>query len=245
MKKLIFLALSFLIVSGMSFIPSRADLFTLEKDVKPTIEKRFLERNLNLGDPVFIRIFKQESILEIWVKDGGLFRFYKAWPICKYSGRLGPKLKEGDKQAPEGFYRVTLDALNPNSQFHLSFNLGFPNEYDRYLGRTGSLLMVHGGCRSTGCYAMTDKGIEEIYLIVEQALLAGQSYVPVHIFPFQMTPENMALHANKPWMGFWRNLQEGYDLFNQSLMPPAVFARNGRYEFGPSSGVDYGHLNPD
>lgn len=245
MKKFLFLCLTFFVCAGMSHLPSRADFFQLEKQVKPKIEKRFTDRNLQLGDPVYVRIFKQESILEIWVKDGPHYRFYKAWPICKYSGRLGPKLREGDKQAPEGFYNVTLDDLNPDSQFHLSFNLGFPNAYDAYLDRTGSFLMVHGGCRSTGCYAMTDKGIEEIYTIVEQALLNGQSQVPVHIFPFQMNATNMAFHATKPWINFWRNLQEGYELFNQSLMPPSVFAQNGRYVFGPSSGINYGHLNPD
>lgn len=240
-----YLIFSFTLLSAMSFMPSKPDFLVLEKQVKPKLEKQFLKRSLNLGDPVYIRIFKQESILEIWVQDGPQYRFYKAWPICKYSGRLGPKLREGDKQAPEGFYNVTADALNPNSQFHLSFNLGFPNAYDHYMGRSGSYLMVHGGCKSTGCYAMTDKGIEEIYTIVEQALLRGQHNVPVHIFPFQMNERNMRYHANKPWIHYWRNLKEGYDLFNQSLMPPAVFNDNGRYSFGPSANINYSALNPD
>jgi len=185
------------------------------------------------GDPVFIRIFKAESELELWIRHGKRFHLLQTYPVCAWSGELGPKLREGDGQSPEGFYFVTRSRLNPNSRFHLAFNLGFPNRYDRAHGRTGSFLMVHGGCASTGCYAMTDRGIETIYTLVEQALLHGQKIVRVHIFPFRMTKENMAHYHGTKWMEFWRNLKEGYDLFEQNKIPPNVTVIHQRYFFEP------------
>lgn len=187
-----------------------------------------------LGDDVHVRIYKDERVLEIWMRDrtGDAYRLFKTFDICTYSGGPGPKLKEGDRQAPEGFYRVGFSQLNPNSRHHLAFNLAFPNQYDRSLGRTGSDLMVHGGCSSVGCYAMTDAGIDQIYAMVEAALGAGQGEVDVHIFPFRMTDETMAERAASPWAEYWRNLKEGFDLFEQSRVPPLVGACHGRYVFG-------------
>lgn len=197
---------------------------------EPLLEAQLKLLNAKLGDRVFIRIFKEEQRLEMWVKVEGEFKLLKAYPICAYSGELGPKLKEGDGQAPEGFYRVYKSSLNPNSRFHLSFNLGFPNEYDRSHGRTGSYLMVHGNCVSIGCYAMTDAKIEEIYGLVEAALKEGQGYVPVHIFPFEMSDEKLAAFTEHEWYDFWSNLQEGYDYFELEKRPPLVRAVNQRYE---------------
>jgi murein L,D-transpeptidase YafK len=188
------------------------------------------------GASVFIRIFKRERLLELWMQGTDGYNLLKSWPICAWSGSLGPKLREGDGQAPEGFYRVVRSALNPHSRFHLSFNLGYPNVYDRAHGRTGSYLMVHGNCVSIGCYAMTDKGIEEIYTLVESALENGQHAVPVHIFPFRMTDENMARAARSRWIGFWRNLKTGHDLFERSKQPPEVGVRNKSYVF-PGGGA--------
>ena len=182
-----------------------------------------------IGDPIFIRIFKEESRLEIWIRTGTEYQFLKEYRICSYSGSLGPKLKEGDKQSPEGFYKVKKHQLNPNSKFHLSFNLGYPNKYDRAHERTGSFLMVHGNCVSDGCYAMTDDKIEEIYALVEGALQKGQKYVQVHAYPFHMTEENMALFSDNEWYDFWVNLKEGYDYFEAEKLPPLVKVEHKQY----------------
>ena len=181
------------------------------------------------GDAVFIRIFKQEAMLEVWIEKEGRYVHLKDYPICAYSGHLGPKLKEGDKQAPEGFYRVYSKQLNPKSRFHLAFNLGYPNAYDRAHHRTGSYLMVHGNCVSVGCYAMTDAKIEEIYALVAAALKHGQPYVPVHIFPFHMDDEAMDAHSESRWYDFWMALKEGYDYFEAEEVPPLVEVKNGEY----------------
>jgi murein L,D-transpeptidase YafK len=182
-----------------------------------------------VGDPVFIRIFKEESLLEVWIRTGSEYQHLKDYFICAYSGNLGPKLQEGDRQAPEGFYTVKKYQLNPNSKFHLSFNLGFPNQYDREHNRTGSFLMVHGNCVSDGCYAMTDEKIEEIYMLVEGALQKSQRYVQVHAFPFRMTDENMALYGDSEWYDFWVDLKEGYDYFEAEKLPPHVKVENQQY----------------
>jgi murein L,D-transpeptidase YafK len=147
------------------------------------------------------------------------------------TSQLGPKQKKGDWQSPEGFYFVRGSQLNPFSQFHLAFNLGYPNRYDRAHGRTGSALMVHGDCVSAGCFAMTDEQIDEIYTLAEAALKNGQPYFKVHIFPFRMTAENMKKHRNSPWLAFWDNLKEGYDLFEKYHYPPETSVRNKRYVF--------------
>ncbi len=183
------------------------------------------------GQPVFLRLFKDERVLEVWIGDGARYRLFETWPICFFSGRLGPKLKEGDGQAPEGFYEVGRAQLNPNSAYHLAFNLGYPNAYDRAHGRTGAHLMVHGACVSIGCYAMTDAGIEEIYGLVAAALERGQPSVGVHIFPFRMSAAALAAHAGGPWDEFWANLKEGYDAFETLRRPPAVHVCEGRYAF--------------
>ena len=189
---------------------------------------------LALGNEVHLRIYKADMALEVWMRDapGTPFRLFKTFDICTFSGRAGPKLQEGDHQAPEGFYRVGIPQLNPDSSRYLSFNLGFPNQYDRSLGRTGSELMIHGGCSSVGCYAMTDAGIDQIYTMVEAALRAGQGEVDVHIFPFRMTGETMAQQSASPWEGYWQNLKEGFDLFEANHVPPAVGTCHGRYVFG-------------
>jgi len=185
------------------------------------------------GDPVFIRIFKAERELELWMGRAERFTRIKTYPICAFSGTLGPKLKEGDHQSPEGFYQVDQGALNLNSAYHLSFNLGFPNAYDRAHRRTGSYLMVHGACVSIGCYAMTDSGIEEIYALVRAALRNGQQQVQVHAFPFRMSASNIDRYSNHEWIDFWRNLKQGYDVFEATLRPPRVRVSGKHYIFDP------------
>lgn len=203
-----------------------------------TVQEAFIDIPLNesltlsgakMGDPLFIRIFKEESRLEVWIRPKTEYVLLKEYAICAYSGDLGPKLKEGDRQAPEGFYKVKKHHLNPKSKFHLSFNLGYPNRYDRVHKRTGSFLMIHGNCVSIGCYAMTDAKIEEIYALVEEAFKKGQKYVQVHIYPFRMTEENMALYSDHKWYDFWVNLKEGYDYFEAEKLPPFVKVKNKLY----------------
>jgi murein L,D-transpeptidase YafK len=205
------------------------------------LNQRLAAKRLKRGQPVFIRIIKESSELEVWMdrKEGdGQARGMQEWvhlhtyPICRWSGALGPKMQEGDGQSPEGFYLVSKRSLNPNSNYHLSFNLNFPNTYDKAHGRTGSFLMVHGNCLSVGCYAMTDPGIEDIYSLVDAALKAGQPGVPTHVFPFRMTRENMTRHAGGGWDGFWSNLKQGWDLFEQTREPPKAYACGKRYAFG-------------
>jgi murein L,D-transpeptidase YafK len=190
-------------------------------------------KDLEFGAPIFIRIFKKERLLEVWLKKDISFKLFKAYPICTYgSGGLGPKIRQGDGKAPEGFYFVTPSRLNPVSNFHLSFNLGYPNSYDIHHGRTGSALMVHGNCVSIGCYAMTDSGIEEIFTLADAAFRKGQSFFRVHIFPYKMTTENMEKYKENAWYGFWSNLKDGYDFFeNNNRIPPNVEVRNGKYVF--------------
>lgn len=183
------------------------------------------------GSEVYIRIFKAEKMLEIWTKDNDSerFRFYKRFPICHFSGKLGPKTKRGDNQAPEGFYKVYKGSLNPKSRLYLSFNLGYPNEYDRYHGYTGDYLMVHGKCVSKGCFAMTDRLMYQIYDIVESALNNGQTYINVHIFPFHMTDKNMKKYQENKWFPFWQNLRPAYTDFENTRILPSVNIVDGMY----------------
>ncbi len=187
-------------------------------------------KGMRADTPVFIRIFKEESELEVWKpKKDGYYHLFKTYQICKWSGKLGPKLKNGDKQAPEGFYNVSNKQMNPSSKYHLSFNLGFPNAYDKAHKRTGAHLMIHGNCKSKGCYAMTDARVEEIYLLARDAFIGGQKSFPVHAFPFRMTAKNMKRYKNHKWAGFWETLKEGYDQFELTRQPPSIDVCNRNY----------------
>jgi murein L,D-transpeptidase YafK len=192
-------------------------------------DDRLKAQGLARGAPVFLRIFKLESELEIWMEKDGRYQKFATYPICLWSGRLGPKLAEGDRQAPEGFYAVTKDELNPNSRWHRSFSLGFPNEFDRAQGRTGSFIMVHGGCQSIGCFAMTNNVVDEIWRLVTAALDQGQPAFNVQVFPFRMTEKNLAARKADKWSGFWEDLKKGYDSFERTKLPPLVSVCNGRY----------------
>jgi len=194
------------------------------------LKQRLMAKGLRLGAPIFVRIFKKEARLEIWMKkDQGFVRF-SSYPICYYSGRLGPKKKQGDRQAPEGFYTVSKRQLNPNSRWHRSFNLGYPNLFDRAHKRTGDYLMVHGGCSSIGCYAMTNKVIDEIWAIVTAALDHGQGRFHAHAMPFRLTERNMRRHNKNRWLPFWQDMQKGYEMFEQTKVPPRVSVCKGRYQ---------------
>ena len=201
--------------------------------VRPALERDLTAAGLRFGDPVFIRAFKEENDLELFVLNPatGKFDLFRTYPIAAASGVLGPKLAEGDMQVPEGFYFVPPSAMKPDSQFHLAFNIGFPNEYDRTHHRTGTVIMVHGNQVSIGCLAMTDEKIEEIYTLCDAAYHGGQPFFRVHIFPFRMTPERMEKVTGSSNEEFWKNLKEGYDLFEKNQIPPDVSVMGGRYRF--------------
>ncbi|UJF25336.1 murein L,D-transpeptidase [Suttonella sp. R2A3] len=191
-------------------------------------------RGFRWGSPVFVRIFKEEALLEVWIKgEGERFELFQQYPICTFSGDLGPKKRQGDKQSPEGFYAFSSRHLNPNSQYHLSFNLNYPNAYDRAHGYTGDYLMVHGECVSVGCYAMGNRQIEEIYTLVSSALQHGQPFVRVHAFPFRLTQENLEKHRRHPASSFWQMLRPGYDIFERTHIPPEVDVVGKRYVVRP------------
>ena len=197
------------------------------------LTERLQKYGLKKGDEVLIRIFKEEAMLELWMKPAGKAQYvhFSNYPICNFSGTLGPKIYEGDLQAPEGFYRVNKQALNPHSRFYKSFNLGYPNTFDRSLGRTGSYLMVHGKCDSIGCYAMTDAQIEEIYGLVELALKNGQEYVEVQAYPFKMEDARLSREKASRHYEFWGNLREGYQKFEKEQKPLDYGVHRGRYLF--------------
>lgn len=198
--------------------------------VRPTLEQELVRANLRWGAAAFVRVFKRERELELWLAEAdGRYALFRTWPICAYSGELGPKQRQGDNQAPEGFYRVTRAQLNPTSRFHLALNLGYPNTYDRAHGRTGDFLMVHGNCVSIGCYAMGDAAIEEIYTLVDAALAGGQAAVEVHAFPFRLKPGALAAARGSSWADFWSELAQGYDAFERHRVPPQIAVVHGHY----------------
>ena len=203
-----------------------------ERPLPHAIKAEMSAKQMKPSDPILVRLFKEESKLEIWKQTrSGRYALLKEYDICKWSGKLGPKKKEGDRQAPEGFYTIRPAQMNPNSSYHLSFNTGFPNAYDRALGRTGSNLMVHGACSSRGCYAMTDEQIQEIYALAREAFRGGQRAFQLQAYPFRMTAENMARHADSEHTEFWKMLKTGYDHFEVSHLPPKIDVCDRQYVF--------------
>jgi murein L,D-transpeptidase YafK len=199
------------------------------------LDARLADKGVKLGDPVLVRIFKFESELELWMEKDGAYIKFATYPICRFSGRLGPKLREGDNQAPEGFYTVAEDQLNPNSRWHRSFNLGYPNAFDRAHERTGSLIMVHGGCLSIGCFAITNAGVDEVWRLVAAAFDKGQPRFAVQVFPFRLTEANLAARSKDRFADFWASLKKGYDLFESTRIPPVVSVCDGVYAFEPGT----------
>jgi murein L,D-transpeptidase YafK len=204
------------------------------------------QKNMSKDSPILVRLFKEESELEVWKQDNtGHFELLKTYPICRWSGELGPKVKEGDRQAPEGFYTITPAQMNPNSNYYLAINTGFPNAYDRANGRSGGFLMIHGDCSSSGCYAMTDEQIAEIYALARESFFGGQRAFQIQAYPFHMTPLNMAKHRDSPNMAFWKMIKEGYDHFEVTHLEPKVEVCDKRYVFdaaapsGPASALKF------
>lgn len=211
-------------------LAERVNIGTVYPETVALMEARDMDR----GAPIMIRITKEDSTLEVLKEDRqGRYRPLKTYSICRFSGGLGPKKAFGDHQAPEGFYMVSPRQMNPHSREYLSFNTGYPNAYDRSLGRTGDSLMVHGGCRSVGCYAMTNAQIEEIYGLAHEAFAGGQTAIPLEAFPFRMTEANLARHRDDPNADFWAMLKAGSDAFAATARPPQVAVCDHRYVFSP------------
>ncbi len=200
--------------------------------IPPTTMALMSTKGMSKDDPILVRAYKKESELEVWKRgSNGKYALLKTYPICRWSGQLGPKTREGDRQVPEGFYTVTPAQMNPNSNFYLSFDTGYPNAFDRSFGRNGGDIMVHGSCSSRGCFAMTDQNIAEIYAIAREALGAGQRGFQFQSYPFRMTAENLAKHRMDQNIAFWKNLKEGYDTFEVTKDELQVAVGRGRYEF--------------
>ncbi|APG85657.1 L,D-transpeptidase family protein [Sinorhizobium americanum] len=200
------------------------------------------ELGMQKTSPILLRIFKEEGTLEVWKANASSrFQLLKSYKICAWSGKLGPKVKEGDRQAPEGFYPLYPHQMNPNSNYYLAINTGFPNTYDKANGRSGTHLMIHGACSSSGCYSMTDEQIIEIFALARDAFKGGQENVQLQAFPFRMTAENMARHRDNPNIEFWRMLKVGYDQFEVTKRPPQVNVCERKYVFNQESD---GSFNP-
>ncbi|QFT29677.1 hypothetical protein FIV00_04235 [Labrenzia sp. THAF82] len=214
--------------------PNKANL-----PVSASLKRKMNDLNMSSTSPIMIRIFKEESQLEVWKQTrSGKYKLLEDFEICKWSGKLGPKFKEGDRQAPEGFYEITPALMNPNSSYHLAFNLGYPNRYDQSHGRTGSHLMVHGACSSRGCYAMTDEQVQDIYSLARDSFKGGQRSFQVQAYPFRMTPENMARHRDSDHLDFWKMLKTGYDHFEVANVPPKVTVCEKKYVFDATTLVE-------
>ena len=195
------------------------------------------ERGVDPESPTLIRAYKKESELEIWkMRADGRYVHLKTFPMCRWSGQLGPKTREGDRQVPEGFYSITPAQMNPNSNYYLSFNVGYPNQLDRALGHTGGTIMVHGACSSAGCFSMTDAQIAEIYAIARTSFAGGQRAIQMQSYPFRMTPENLAKHRLDQNMAFWKQLKEGNDHFEVTQKEPRVAFCGRRYVFNAAPG---------
>ncbi len=230
------------LAAAIALAGCNADMASNGRAQAPLSERTLSEiasKNMDKESPILVRIFKEESELEVWKQTrDGEYALLKSYPICRWSGDLGPKKKEGDRQAPEGFYTITPGQMNPNSSYYLAFNTGFPNTYDRAHGYTGSDLMVHGDCSSRGCYAMTDEQIQEIYALARESFFGGQKAFQLQAFPFRMTAMNMARHRNSPHFAFWKMLKEGYDNFEVSKQEPKVAVCEKKYVFDPASTDD-------
>ena len=211
----------------------------VEHPLPSELVNKMKAKDMSTRSPIMMRIFKEEGVLEVWKQKGnGRFDIIASYEICKWSGELGPKYKEGDRQAPEGYYRIYPAQMNPNSSYYLSFNMGYPNSYDRSHGRTGSNLMVHGACSSAGCYSMTDEQVLEIYGFARDAFKGGQEYFLVEALPFRMTPENMARHHDNKNFEFWKMLKVGYDHFELTKRPPKVDVCERQYVFNQFAQIE-------
>ena len=215
------------LAESSSQLPAKAT-----EELSPELLSLLQQKHMMKHSPIIVRTFKEELELEVWKQDTtGHFEIVKTYPICRWSGDLGPKLHEGDRQAPEGFYTITPQLMNPNSNYYLAINFGFPNSFDKANDRDGTFLMIHGDCSSSGCYAMTDEQMAEIYSLARDSLLGGRPSFQVQAYPFRLTPANLARHRTNPNMAFWEMLKIGNDHFETTHLEPTVDVCDRRYVF--------------
>jgi len=236
----------FFVTTGLQSNSSGSRAATIAAKVSPRLKVALAEKHLTWGSPVYLRIFKESNELELWIrsdKNNGGYLLFRNYKICFWSGTLGPKLKQGDRQSPEGLYSVSAGRMNPNSRYHLSFDLGYPNAYDRAKKRSGDFLMVQGNCVSIGCYAMGDENIEEIYTLANAALNNGQKNFAVHCFPFRMIKARMIQDdvKNSQWLSFWQDLQKIYQAFERTWIPPTTKIIHGRYMVDDKTTMNSSH----
>jgi len=177
--------------------------------------------------PILLRIFKEEHQIELWRQDSlGEYVLTKTYTICKFSGHLGPKLRRGDRQAPEGFYQLTPQQLRHQHRM----DIGYPNVFDKANGRTGDNIQIHGHCGSIGCFAITNNPAIELYNNVRKAFHAGQKVIQIQAYPFKMTNENLEKNKNDENYIFWLTLKQGYDKFQSTRRELNVSVENKQYK---------------
>jgi murein L,D-transpeptidase YafK len=230
------IAMSSVVLSGCvqeDYLPTNSRHYV---PIPPSTLKLMSEKVMAKESPILIRSYKQESEFEIWKRGSdGKYALLKTYPMCRWSGQLGPKKYEGDRQVPEGFYSLTPSQLNPNSSYYVAMNVGYPNALDKAYGRTGGLIMVHGACSSAGCMSMTDEQMAEIYALTREAFTGGQQQIQIQSMPFRMTPKNFAKFRADPNLAFWKNLKEGMDHFEVTKQEPKVAACSKKYVFNASA----------
>jgi murein L,D-transpeptidase YafK len=212
-------------------LPDSPKAAHIRDSIWPVLNKQLHLQKFPAPARIYMRIFKEESMMELWVQDQKQFRLFRQFPICAYTGGLGTKTRDRDGKSPEGFYTITPKQLNPVSHYQLAINIGYPNDLEKLRGYTGNSIMIHGSCRSIGCYAMTDLEINEIYTLVYKAFEGGQQKIELAIFPFRMDSLHMKAFKADPNMPFWKSLKPGYDLFQQAHLPPAIWVKKKNYAF--------------
>ena len=210
---------------------------TARDSIGEKLEKAVRDFGAKPGSEIFLRAFKQEKRLEIWMKKDSVFWLFRSYPICYVPGKLGPKRKEGDLQVPEGVYFI--DRFNPKSNFHLSMRVNYPNESDLFFSdkkHPGGEIYIHGDCVSVGCIPIEDANIEEVYLLALDAMTGEQAQIPVHIFPCRLDDVNLQNLLDDNFFNaenrrFWENLQPVYEFFEKNRVVPKVKVNEqGRYE---------------
>ncbi len=217
--------------SSASIVAAREGLLAAE----------FAAKGLKLGSPVFIRIYKQNSKMELWVQQGARYVLFKTYGICRWAGGLGPKMYEGDRQSPEGLYHISSEDLIVNPRWHRAMNINYPNQFDVVNGRGGSGILIHGKCGSVGCFAIQDANVEEVYDAVRAALHNGQSNIPVLALPFRFAKYAPTVEDTMNMNDFWSDLRRADLLFDRDRLPPVAYVCDGRYFFADRRGDTHRH----
>lgn len=226
-----FLLAAFLFFNISTELPDSKLAKNVREAVWPKLQKELKQKGFKSNSPIYIRIFKEADLFEVWVKSGSQYHLFKTYDICYFSGGLGTKTQSGDGKSPEGFYTIEPKQLNPASTYYLAINIGYPNKLEAMKGYTGDAIMIHGHCASIGCYAMTDPRIEEIYTLVYKAFQTGQQKINLDIYPFRLDNTHLSIYKNSPYMPFWKTMKPGYDLFEKNHIPAVAGIKAEEYSF--------------